>query len=363
MLRFFTIVAVICSVLPHASRADDGYGDGGGYEAPPPKTKFNIGFNLPAMSISLPKLELPQISIKASVKNKKPFVLKMPVIKFNAHASTEEEGEYGPGPGYGPPPPPAYGEGDGGAYPSGPSAYASSPNGISGYASSLPETPAYAASAANPKLGYERPAASAYNDAAGQSQPQAYPSGYSSAADQGQNAQSPYVPKYSRPVQPAAPQLQPASYAPQNQAYTPQHVFTPQHAYQIQPQQAPQLQSTVPSYQSSPAVTANGYHVPRPAPQANQLPEYRDENVKYYQAAPLYQSEQPSAGSGPLVEEFYNGARLRPANYGRRSNRQYVEHMGGVFLASASDNDGPIFLTPYTQRMDMLQWNPLMMGH
>src|SRR4051812_19379635 len=72
-----------------------GYGGGEEYEPPTKKTKFNIGFNLPAMSISLPKLELPQISIKASVKDKKPFTLKLPIIKFNAHASTEEDDGYG----------------------------------------------------------------------------------------------------------------------------------------------------------------------------------------------------------------------------------------------------------------------------
>ena len=368
MFRIVTIVVVICSTLPLQSEANEGYGEGGGYEAPPPKTKFNIGFNLPAMSISLPKLELPQISIKASVKNKKPFTLKMPVIKFNAHASTEEDNEYGGGGGYGPPPAPAYGEAEGGAYPSGPTAYASSPNGISGYASSLPEMPAYAASAANPKVGYERPAAGQYNDAS--AQPQAYGSG-SAAPDQNQNAQNPYanVQTYSRPIQQGAPQEQ-SSYTPQNQGYTPQQVFTPQHKYQIQPQQPQQsyqlpantVPATGPAYHVSPTVTANGYHVPRLAQQANQVPEYRDENVKYYAAAPLYQTTQPAvptSGSGPLVEEFY-GSRLRPSNYGRRSTRPYLEHMGGVFLASASDNGGPYFLTPFNERMDLLQWNPLM---
>lgn len=375
IFRLVTIVIVICITLPLESHANEGYGEGGGYEAPPPKTKFNIGFNLPAMSISLPKLELPQISIKASVKNKKPFTLKMPVIKFNAHASTEEDHEYGGGSGgYAPPPAPAYGEGDGGAapYPSGPTAYASSPNGISGYASSIPEMPAYAASSANPKLGYERPSAGQYNDVSAQPQAQVSGSAYSPAPDQNQNSNNPYanMQTYSRPIQQGPPQQQP--YMPQNQGYTPQahQPFTPQHNYQIQPQPQQLQQQTIanqpaigPAYQVSPAITANGYHVPRPAHQANQVPEYRDENVKYYGSAPLYQSTQPAptSGSGPVVDEYY-GARLRPSGYGRRSTRPYLEHMGGVFLASASDNNGPFLLTPYNERiMERMDfWHPLM---
>lgn len=62
------------------------------------------------MSISLPKLELPQISIKASVRQKKPFTLQLPVIKFNAHATTEEDEDQGYGSGGG------YGVGGGGGY-------------------------------------------------------------------------------------------------------------------------------------------------------------------------------------------------------------------------------------------------------
>ena len=139
-----SLVLLVVVLVTTEARADGGYEEG---YAPPPKTKFNIGFNLPAMSITLPKLELPQISIKASVKNKKPFTLKMPIIKFNAHASSEEDNEYGGGGGGYAPPPAAggypAGEADAGGYPSGPAAYASSPNGVTGYASSVQEAPAY----------------------------------------------------------------------------------------------------------------------------------------------------------------------------------------------------------------------------
>jgi hypothetical protein len=375
MFRLVTSVVVICLTLAQQSSANDGYGGGdggyggGSYEAPPPKTKFNIGFNLPAMSISLPKLELPQISIKASVKNKKPFTLKMPIIKFNAHASTEEEyggGDYGGGQ------PQAYGEADGG-----PSAYASSGNGISGYANSGPEMQAYAASAANPKIGYQRPAAGQYNEAPAQPQSYAPGSGYNNPAPE-QNQNTPYAagPQvYSRQIQQAAPQEQ--VYAAAQNIHSPTHgytsqahqTFTPQHNYQPQP--LPQIpaprpvqQAAVgPVYQVTPAVTANGYHVPRPAQSANQVPEYKDENVKFYGAAPLYQSaplNPSSSGSGPVIEEFYGGTRLQPSRYGRRSTRNpYLENVGGVFLASASDQNGPFILTPFNERMDLIRWNPL----
>lgn len=362
MFRLVTIV--VCLTLAHESRADGGYEEGGGYEAPPPKTKFNIGFNLPAMSISLPKLELPQISIKASVKNKKPFTLKMPVIKFNAHASTEDDNEYGGG--YGQPPAPAYGEGDGGAggYAAGPTAYASSPNGVSGYASSVPEVPAYAAAAANPKVGYERPASGQYNDQSAQQPAYQQPSYGQAGEQQHQAAVNAYASgqTYSRPATQQPQQQQ--SYLIQNQGYSSQpQPFVPQHNYQPQPQMtylASNKQSLSPiHHESSHAMTSNGYPVPRPVQQANQVPEYRDENVKYYNSAPLYQQSQPSAGSAPLIQEFY-GSRLRPSGYGRRSGRPYVEHMGGVFLASASDAGGPIFLTPFNENMESMHWHPLM---
>lgn len=78
-------------------------GGGGSYntyeeEAPAPKLKFNIGFNVPSMSISLPKLELPQISIRASIKQKKPFQLQLPQISFTKHISAEEDVDDTPAP-------------------------------------------------------------------------------------------------------------------------------------------------------------------------------------------------------------------------------------------------------------------------
>lgn len=374
MLRLFAFVAVLCFTLPLETYADGGYEEGGGgYEHPPPKTKFNIGFNLPAMSISLPKLELPQISIKASVKNKKPFTLQMPVIKFNAHASTEEDHEYGSGGGYGGHAPAAYGEAEGGAGGYGPSAYASSPNGVSGYASSdIAEVPSYAAAAASPKLGYERPAAGQYNDAS--AQPAAYPSGSSYGQAGNQNAAAPNTyasaQTYNRPM-PQQPQQQqhqvPQGYTLQNQGYTSQpQTFIPQHNYQSAQQIQYQPVASKPSngltqYQSVPTMTANGYRAPRPVQQPNQVPEYRDENIKFYGSAPLYhqpQNQMQSTGSGPLIEEFY-GSRLRPTGYVRRSNRPYVEHMGGVFLASASDAESPVFLTPF-DNINSIKWSPRM---
>lgn len=107
------------------------------HEEQPSKMKFNIGFNLPSMSISLPKLELPQISIKASVKNKKPFTLKLPVIKFNGYANTEEDNSHDSGYNY------QSNHPTGASYnshpsPAGPTAYASG-SGASGYASATPD--------------------------------------------------------------------------------------------------------------------------------------------------------------------------------------------------------------------------------
>lgn len=377
MIRLVAFAAFLCVTLPSETYADGGYEEGGGYEHPPPKTKFNIGFNLPAMSISMPKLELPQISIKASVKNKKPFTLKMPVIKFNAHASTEDDNDYGPGYGGHAPAPAPYGMAEGGAGGYGPSAYASTPNGASGYASSeIAEVPSYAAAAANPKVGYERPAAGQYNDAS--AQPATYSSGSTYGQASNQNVATPNAyantQTFSHPM-PQQPQQQqqhqaqqPQGYTLQNQGYNSQpQQFVPQHNYQ--PAQQIQYQSVAqnkPSnapiqFQSVPTVTANGYRVPRLVQQPNQVPEYRDENIKFYGSAPLYQQPQhqmPSAGSGPLIEEFY-GSRLRPTGYGRRSNRPYVEHMGGVFLASASDSESPIFLTPF-ENMNSIKWSPRM---
>jgi hypothetical protein len=61
------------------------------------KLRFNIGFNVPSMSISLPKLELPQISIRAAIKQRKPFRLQLPKISFSSSVSaTEEDDEPAP---------------------------------------------------------------------------------------------------------------------------------------------------------------------------------------------------------------------------------------------------------------------------
>lgn len=348
------------------------YGGEGGanYEAPAKNTKFNIGFNLPAMSISLPKLELPQISIKASMKNKKPFTLQLPIIKFNAHASTEEEESYPSNKGYGDnggnyassgnygggEQANSYGGSQGGqSYGNVPMVYASSTaSGASGYASAGDAAPqSYGAS----NVGYERPAAGQYGDVNGQVEP-AY-------------AGSGYVPA------PAQYAQQPSGYSSTQGNYQqqqPQQQYSNQAAPTYQDFKAPAAASPYPATQ--PAAAANGYYVPRPVfvGQYNQNNlnnngnniQYMDENTRYYGASNTYNQQQQ-----PLLNAMYVHA-TSPDNagyvsnlhgnnmnnrYGRRSTRPHVEKVGGVFLASSSDGQGTYVLAPMTE--EDTKWRPI----
>ncbi|KAI1282133.1 hypothetical protein HDE_13256 [Halotydeus destructor] len=94
MNAFVTLtILTIGLTLVSAQYGGGSYGQEEEHQEPSRKLKFNIGFNVPSMSISLPKLELPQISIKASIKQRKPFQLRLPRITFNSHVSATEEDE------------------------------------------------------------------------------------------------------------------------------------------------------------------------------------------------------------------------------------------------------------------------------
>lgn len=365
----FLLSAVL---LPSLVSCQEYGGEGGNYETPTKNTKFNIGFNLPAMSISLPKLELPQISIKASMKNKKPFTLQLPIIKFNAHASQEEvEDGYPASNGYGN----SGGEQGGNSYQGSqggqaygniPMAYASSTaSGASGYASVGDAPPQQNYGPAN--VGYERPAAGQYGDVGGQIEPAYAGSGYV----------------------PAPPQ-----YAPQPQGYS-----SNQNNYQQSPPQQHYNNQATPTYHefkapaptspyqtTQPAVAANGYYVPRPVAMGqynhNNLNtnnnanlnniQYIDENSKYYGAANMFNQQQPPInimyaaapqnqagpeGSAPYISNFHGNNLNLQNKYGRRSTRPHVEKLGGVFLASSSDGQGTYVLAPITE--EDMQWKPI----
>ena len=283
----FALISCCLLMQPNACNADGGsYPDMSGYQEvssnnyePPPKTKFNIGFNLPAMSISLPKLELPQISIKASVKNKKPFTLKLPIIKFNAHANTEEE--------Y---PTPQYGGGDQHPqqqYPSGPgpSAYASAGNGISAYASS---TDSYEAP---PKNSYEAPASHDYQQPPPQNQYE--PMAYASRAAYSRTPQNPHS-VAAQPVAHAAPQQQQQHQQPVH------HYMQPAvNQYEPMPYQPLASDAYVPAAQGQHYQTQPAQHVAQPVRQSYSQPlntqsyQYDQSSINPY--ARVYRDDRPTA--------------------------------------------------------------------
>lgn len=388
---FQSFLVIILLAITIEVNCDGEYG--GSYPEPPAqKMKFNIGFNLPSMSISLPKLELPQISIKASVKQKKPFTLQLPVIKFNAHAATEE---------------------DDSEYPS----HGASPH---GYASAEPDTSAYAGvqsggylgPAAN--MGYERPPAGQY----GAPEPDA---GYASSSHQTPAAAAPYNGQPQEQTlnqyqsQPQQPVHSTQSYGQQSaqQQQQPAYVTNAVQTYSVQPaqyQQEPPQPSqygfqgrAVADYRAS--TSANGYYVPKPTTSNNQNQQARpaiqyqqqqppiqlhqlqnqqlqsqqlqshqlqnhqlqvqqapvrrpvvDENVRYYEAAQVYQrpnmqmNQQPSqAGNYEIITapEFAKlyGSRLH-SNFARRTTFQTVPDYETVWYAAPSNENPSVVPAP-----------------
>jgi len=92
---FILLWVAFAAVLTEASNRYQS--NGNGYQKPQEEgnnIKLNLGVNVPAMSIKLPKLELPQITIRASIKQRKqPFRLQLPQISFSAHGNTDDEEE------------------------------------------------------------------------------------------------------------------------------------------------------------------------------------------------------------------------------------------------------------------------------
>ena len=373
-------------LLNEASLASgsQGYGDEG-YEQPPPtkNTKFNIGFNLPAMSISLPKLELPQISIKASMKNKKPFVLQLPIIKFNAHASSEEEDAYptgnnegygnnGGGKNYGNNEGNSYGNQGGQSYGGPGMAYATAGNGVSAYVSSSDSGPSYSG---GPNVGYERPAAGQYQDV-GQVEPAYAGSGYVPAPAQYASPPQEYPSNnQNKNYQQGPPQQYHHHQQPQQYSNINQYINSNQALPTYQEFKAPAASS--PYQATQPTVAANGYYVPRPvivgqynpnnnhANNNNNIQYLTDDNKHY---APMYTQQQPPvmfAQSVPAADHAYlanfhgnNNLNFNPqSRYGRRSGRTHVEKIGGVFLAASSDRRGSYILAPWTE--DAFSWKPI----
>lgn len=361
--------------MPLSTVASQGYEENS-YDQPPSKMKFNIGFNLPSMSISLPKLELPQISIKASVKNKKPFTLKLPVIKFNGYANSEEDNSYGSGgndAGYA-------GGNNAPAYP-GPTAYASG-SGASGYVSALPENAYAGGQGGGGGGGYERPAAgptySSEGAQYGQNEPAYASSGYSAAT------QAPSSPYQSKPQALQQPHYQVNQPQPQQT-----HHQQPQPAYQIHnspyqaaanvynaPTQSTQVVNSSPYTGTSPTATANGYYVPRPVTNhQQQVPSYRDEPksapVQLYQAAGagLYTAANPyetPEHAGPVASAYApsNGGQLAGySTFHRRSNRISNTHFPtfrSYETAAATLPEGRFVLAPLGDE-STYKWQPILL--
>lgn len=339
------------------------------YDQPPSKMKFNIGFNLPSMSISLPKLELPQISIKASVKNKKPFTLKLPVIKFNGYANSEEDNSYGGGHGAG---------GDAGGYGGssnhgasgagynsassygasspGPAAYASG-SGASGYVSATPD--AYS----SPSTGYngERPSSPSYspdlNNQYTPNEPAYASSGYSPATQSASSLYSGKTPQYSlndeQPSQPA--------YQLSNSHQTPSNV------YNNRPIVNSYNAGNLPSNQGNNYYVASNQHQQQ---QPRRLPSYREE-PKVSSPVSLYQSgSNVYQGSNPYVvaseqlhgsQNNYNpGSQYSHSSLNRRSNRpsniQYDETFKSYETSATSLPEGRYILAPIGNDY---KWQPL----
>ena len=336
------------------------------------------------MSISLPKLELPQISIKASVKQKKPFTLQLPVIKFNAHAATEE---------------------DDSGYPTGGEGYASGGPDTSGYAGV--QSGGYVGPAAN--MGYERPSAGQY----GTPEPD---SGYASSSSQ--QAPAAAAPVYQE--QPNQYQSQPNQYQSQPQSYGPSAQQQNQQQYQQQPPQPeqqyqqpqPAYVQSVPSNHQEPqrhphygfqgrsvadyraSTSSNGYYVPRPTSQnrvqthkqpviqyqnsqfQQQVPQQQiqsirqpvDGNVKYYEAAQLYQQPQiqmnQAAGpagnyeiiTAPEFAKLY-GSRLH-SNFARRTTiRAPQTDYETLWYAASNDQKPSVIPAPPS----MTGWTPIVL--
>lgn len=404
---FQSFLVIILLAITIEVNCDGGYG--GSYPEPPAqKMKFNIGFNLPSMSISLPKLELPQISIKASVKQKKPFTLQLPVIKFNAHAATEE---------------------DDAEYPTAPQGYASAEPDTSPYAGV--QSGGYLGPAAN--MGYERPAAGQY----GAPEPDA---GYASSSHQAPAAATPYngqpqgqaVNQYqSQPQQPVHSTQSYGQQSPHQQQPQPAYVTNAVQTYSVQPsqyqQEAPQpaqYQQEAPQpsqygfqgraiadYRAS--TSANGYYVPKPTTSNNQQQQARpamqyqqqpqmqlhqlqnqqlqvqqvpvqqvpvqqpvrrpvDENVRYYEAAQVYprpnmqMNQQPSqAGNYEIITapEFAKlyGSRLH-SNFARRTTFQTVPDYETVWYAAPSNQNPSVVPAPSSMAgSSMAGWTPILL--
>ena len=383
-------VCLIALSIVTLVKAQGGYEENS-YEHPPNKMKFNIGFNLPSMSISLPKLELPQISIKASVKNKKPFTLKLPVIKFNGYANTEEDNSYGgghagggdsgygggsanhgPGAGAGYNGPSSYG-----AASAGPAAYASG-SGASGYVSATPVE-----SYSSPASGYgDRPSSPSYStaDVGNQytpNEPAYASSGYSPAT---QSASSSL---YSGKAQHSLTQ------GPQyslNEEHPAQPAYQLQNAYQA-PSNVYNSRPVVNSYSgNSPSAQGNGYYVASVSNHQQQqqhaprgLPSYREEPkvsapVSLYQSGGnVYQGSNPYVLSSEAVHQShqpqanYNGggngyASSAHGSFNRRTNRpsnlQYQETFKSYETSATSLPEGRYVLAPIG---DDYKWQPLLL--
>lgn len=350
--------------------ASQGYEENS-YEQPPSKMKFNIGFNLPSMSISLPKLELPQISIKASVKNKKPFTLKLPVIKFNGYANSEEDNSYGGGDSYGANN--AGGGGGGQSYSSGPTAYASG-SGASGYVNAQPEN-VYGGQGG----GYEpRPAVPTYGAASegpqyGPSEPAYASSGYSTATQQAPSSAYQTKPQYNQvPNQPQQQQHQQPQ--PQQPAYQIQNSYQPVANVYHAPTRNTQVVNPSPYTGTLPTTAANGYYVPRPVnnhhqPQ-QQVPSYREEPksgpVQLYQAGSgIYQGSNPydtspEQGSVAAAYSTPNG-QIGYSSFNRRSNRLSNTHFPSYrsLEAAATLPEGRYVLAPIGD--ETYKWQPILL--
>ena len=285
------------------------------------------------MSISLPKLELPQISIKASVKNKKPFVLKLPVIKFNGYANTEEDNSYDSGhsqSGYNG----QSNHGSGASY-NGQSSYGSSSSGASGYASAGSGASGYASATPDAYSSAGQPASSSgYSDHPSSSsgyseQPQSSPSYPADAGNQYTSNEPAYTSSgYSADTQgasvytgkaqqslPQAPQYTSNEEQPAQPEYHTQNVYqVPSHAYNNRPAVNP-YSNNLPSEQDNSYYVASVNNHRYQEPQQYASRKYREEAavsdpVSLYQAASnVYQGSVPYVvSSETLPQQMYTWA-------------------------------------------------------
>jgi len=352
-----------------------GEDDGGGYEQPHKNTKFNIGFNLPAMSISLPKLELPQISIKASMKNKKPMVLKLPIIKFNAHASSEEDdygnNDYGnkgysggggggagySGGGYS-------GGGGGGAGYSG-GGYSSSNQGNSysgnqGGQQYNPPSTAYMSTGNGISIGVSNSDYGGgneyYSNQGNQGNYQGNQGNYQ--GNQGSN-NNPYASNGNNPYASNNVQQDTGSY---KNGYERPAAGQYGDVSSIEPAYAGSGYVAAPVPVPVPAYTSQSYAQPQiyqPPKNNYQHQQQHPLQQKVYSPPKQYQQQLPPQFIQVGGETVYL-ANLHPGNkqvnrYRRRTSGPEVENFGGVFLASASQDK--YTLVPITQQD--IKWKPL----